>query len=131
MIVNENVNGDRFSRCMTYGEFARAWDDDGSALHATRALFLELLRGFHPARKPVLWRVLIAQHLLYSALLRDAPLEAPPTPLSDPQIAELDWRKHADEADDAEIRAPVRAAEAYVAGKLADVAARLPPPTTG
>jgi hypothetical protein len=37
---------------------------------------VELFRGFHPSRKPVLWRVLIYQYMLYRALL-SAELSSP------------------------------------------------------
>ena len=39
-------------------------------------------------------------------------------------IEQFDWRPPGDDGSDAEIREPVRAAEAYVNGKLADATAR-------
>jgi hypothetical protein len=115
------------SRCMTFGEFLRDWDRSGSDLHGIRGTLFELLGGFHPARKPVLWRVLLAQYLLYTVLLRDDPLGAPLEPLSDSEIRALDWRREPGEATDDAIRAPARAAEAYVRDKLVDVGKRVTP----
>jgi hypothetical protein len=114
-------------RSLTFGEFLRAWDQRGSALHGSRGELLYLLAEFHPARKPVLWRVLIAQHLLYTALLRDEPIDAP---LSS-SLEDLDWRPAGDAHDDDAVREPVRAAEDYVRKRLAEVAARLPATADG
>ncbi len=125
LIVDDDAA--RGSRCMTFGEFLREWDREESDLYGIRDTLFELLGGFHPARKPVLWRVLLAQYLLYTVLLRDDPLGAPLEPLSDSEIRALDWRREPGEATDDEIRAPARAAEAHVSGKLAAVTKRVAP----
>ena len=38
-------------------------------MHRIRPDLDELFAGFHPQRRPVLWRVLVAQGLLYDAFL--------------------------------------------------------------
>src|SRR5919198_1268752 len=58
------VDSGSSARCASFGEFRRDWKREGTALHARRDELWNLLRGFHPARKPVLWRVLVAQYLL-------------------------------------------------------------------
>jgi hypothetical protein len=110
------------SRCLTFGEFLREWDRARSPLHGSRGELLYLLGGFHPARKPVLWRVLVAQYLLYTVLLRDEPLDAP---LEGVAVEAFDWRAPGDGAGDDEVREPLTAADAYVSQKLDEVVARL------
>ena len=120
------VDGDaaRCPRCMTYGEFLHDWDRNGSGLHEMQDTLIGLFGGFHPARKPVLWRVLIAQYLLYSALLRDTPVLAPIEPLTADRMKQLDWRRPPGDPWDAEVRDPVRAAGMYVQSKLEQAHAR-------
>ena len=93
--------------------------ETGSPVHGARETLLELLTGFHPARKPVLWRMLLAQHMLYTVLLRDddplaAPLDAP----SAEDLAVFDWRRPGvDDDSDADISSPMLAAHEYVRKK--------------
>ena len=66
-------------RVLTYAEFAKALagvdlraDDDaggpGGAMKRALGPLIELLRGFHPARRPITWRILLAQAACYRAL---------------------------------------------------------------
>jgi hypothetical protein len=126
LIVEADGSARGGARCMTFGEFLRAWDDEKSHLYATRDVFLELLSGFHPAQKPVLWRILCAQYLLYTVLLSDDPLASGPRTLSDEEVPSFDWRRGPDEASDDEIRAPLLAAETYVEEQLAALRAAVP-----
>jgi hypothetical protein len=109
-------------RCLSFGEFLRDWERRDSALFQARGELLALIGGFHPARKPVLWRVLVTQHLLYTLLLRDRPLGE--AVLSQPELGPFDWR-HQDEVDDETVREPLLAACHYVDGKLAGLRQRL------
>jgi hypothetical protein len=115
------------NRCLTFGEFLREWDRRQSPLHGVRGELLYLFGGFHPARKPVLWRVLVTQYLLYTVLLRDEPLEAP----VHAELEELDWRGEGSDVADDDVREPLVAAGAFVEKKLAEVAARVPATAAG
>lgn len=123
--------GDGAQRVMGFGEFLIAWEHPGSELYRVRDTLLELLIGFHPLRKPVLWRVLLAQHMLHTVLLRDDPLGAALAPPSKEDMKVFDWRQAGvdDSVSDDDMAAPARAAHAYATAKLAEVAARLRAPT--
>jgi hypothetical protein len=56
-------------RCKTFGEFLAEFEAAGSPVDRIRPELDELFVGFHPQRRPVLWRVLVAQALLYDAFL--------------------------------------------------------------
>lgn len=127
-LIVEDVVGEK--RVMGFGEFLREWERPESALHRTREPLLELLIGFHPARKPVLWRVLLAQHMLYTALLRDNPFAVPLAPPSADDLKAFDWRcAPASEATDTEVSAAALVAHAYVSAKLVTAGERVKQPT--
>jgi hypothetical protein len=113
------------TRCKSLGEFWIELGEADSALAAQAPEIAALLEGFHPARKPVLWRVLVMQYLLYGTLLSTQDIPSPTAPtvaLSDDDVRVLDWRHRPDEASDADVRAPVEAGVCY----LRDLLARLP-----
>ena len=68
------------ARVMTYAEFAKALGgadlraDDGSggagavAIRTALRPMIDLFRDFHPARRPVTWRILLAQAACYHAI---------------------------------------------------------------
>jgi hypothetical protein len=96
LIVSRKV-GDRV---MFYGEFLDALNGSAPEAEYLRGSLRAVFLGFHPQSRPVLWRLLISQVLLYEALdrtrnpvLRDRgdlrSLFAPP---SESLVAELDWR---------------------------------------
>ncbi len=127
-------------RCMTFGEFQQEWnraisERSSSALKRLRRrsdppssmlrVFdntVELFSGFHPRRKPVLWRVFVTQHLLYRTLLSGQPILAS---LRADEIDTLDWR--ADKNGEEDCRQPLTIAEEFVGAELASLRARLPP----
>jgi hypothetical protein len=105
------------SRCKSLGEFWSEFDDETSALGGRAEDVAGLLRGFHPETRPVLWRVLAAQHRLYSVFLAtqasgegDIAVEPP----SNTDFDELCWRKSEGDATDQAVRTPVVVADAYV-----------------
>jgi hypothetical protein len=81
---------------------------------------VELFSGFHPARKPVLWRVLVTQYLLYRALPDENPELEPLTP---DEIERFDWRRNAEAPGD--FRMTLEIAEEFVARDLASLRERL------
>jgi hypothetical protein len=95
-------------RCISFGEFERAWaaagandscsasgdrlegpDPTRSSMAPIYDTVVELFHGFHPSRKPVLWRVLTYQYMLYRALLSAKPEFQPLTP---EEKQALSWR---------------------------------------
>lgn len=128
-------------RCITFGEFQREWrraEPERSSL-ASRSLgrltgprrapsamdpvfddLVELFAGFHPQRKPVLWRVLLAQYLLYGALLSE---KSEFVPLNDEEIESFDWRSKASAGED--FLQSLQVAEGFVEGQLAALRTRL------
>jgi hypothetical protein len=75
-----------FERCMTFGEFLTAFETPSSRINAIRPYLDELFRGFHPRTKPVLWRVLVGQTLLYDEFL------APHSGIAATVEADFEWR---------------------------------------
>lgn len=128
-------------RCMTFGEFQRAWDrarsdrgpslagklgriarprEQQSPMTPVYGTLVELFAGFHPQRKPVLWRLLLAQYLLYGALLREKPKLAP---LTEKEIEAIKWC--GERSDEAEFRRSLQVAEGFVGEQLAELRTRL------
>jgi hypothetical protein len=83
------------SRCKSLGEFWSELEDDKSSIGGHSGEVAALIGGFHPQCRPVLWRVLVAQHRLYGAFLQTLHSEdgSPALlPLSQADFKELDWR---------------------------------------
>jgi hypothetical protein len=57
-------------RCKTFSEFYVEAQQKRSPIRRVLPELLDLVRGFHPARCPVLWLVLIEQLMLYDVLLQ-------------------------------------------------------------
>lgn len=130
-------------RCITFGEFQREWEgaepkrislarrslvlvsrseQPPSSMEPVFDTLVELMLGFHPQRKPVLWRVLVAHYLLCKTLLSEAPeLE----PLTEEEIADFDWRSPAESGED--FRLSLTVAEGFVGEQLASLRGRLEP----
>lgn len=105
LIVHREV-GDRV---MFYGEFLDALNGSSAEAEHVRRSLGGVLLGFHPQSRPVLWRLLVSQVLLYEALARtrtvvvrdSADLGSLFPPPSELLLSELDWRAPgADEATD-------------------------------
>lgn len=122
---------DESARCMTYGEFESAYLRDDEFKRSIDPI-LDGLLFFHPATRPVLWRMLIVQAHLYLALVRDRDARESPTLTAGPEVRipmvapvsewvrrGLDWRHMPDEADDALVLAtPFKVAEEYLKPRL-------------
>jgi hypothetical protein len=127
-------------RCITFGEFQREWNPvearrtsrtrrslsclgRGRATASLEPVFdplVELFAGFHPQRKPVLWRVLVSQYLLYRALFREEPEFIP---LGADEIEAFDWRSGTEHQSD--FRQSLLVAEGFVAEQLSQLRERL------
>jgi hypothetical protein len=62
MAVESMITGREDDRCQSFGEFSRAFKKDG-AFSCPDAFepVLDIIQGFHPGTRPVLWRILLAQ----------------------------------------------------------------------
>ncbi len=60
-------SGETVPRVLTYEEFTRLMN--GESRPAAFEPLIDLFRGFHPFNRPVLWRILAGQAMLYRALL--------------------------------------------------------------
>lgn len=126
-------------RCITFDEFQHAWQGVESkraqlahpfgrfrrlgAAMPMEPVFdplVELFAGFHPQRKPVLWRVLVSQYLLYQVLLRETPEFVP---LGQDDLKTFDWRSNAESHED--FLQSLKVAEDFVAKQLSSLRNRL------
>jgi hypothetical protein len=120
------VRTETTARCRSFGEFLSDLDDPKSGVAELVPVFQEVFGGFHPLRAPALWRVLMAQYLLYEAFLQTQrwPAEnlgtlAGLVDLTVPQdLTPFDWRSSPEQASDAAIREPLEVACAYLARRL-------------
>ena len=98
-------------RCKSFGAFLNEFNEQGSDIDRLRPEAESLFGGFHPQRKPVLWRVLVSQALLYDAFLG-----------VDTDIAKLedvlDWGKPGGDAGE-DIATTLRVVSDYVNSDLA------------
>ena len=99
-------------RSMTFGEFVTAWADAKSAFADVKGDVLNLLIRFHPRQRPVLWRLLVEQALLYDVLLAtaDARTNTTPIAITEVPVDQFDWRLKDDGAPDLDITVPVEVA---------------------
>jgi hypothetical protein len=65
----DDGKGGGVERCKTFGEFLVEFETRDSPVDRIRPELDEMFAGFHARQRPVLWRVLAAQALLYDAFL--------------------------------------------------------------
>src|SRR5260370_19077437 len=93
-------------RLISFAEFENAWHTDGRVKQLLD-IVTDVFTGFHPRTRPILWRVLIAQAVIYHLLdqMEDANAASPDQfkniPLEDRD--RFDWRETLDEATDEEV----------------------------
>ncbi len=124
MLTDETEN--RPARVRTFGEYERERDTKDSrlqqALRNVRYLFLR----FHPAQRPVLWRLLVAQACIYHSFveIRERKLTRQPAPdrplvlLPESERKRLEWRTSLEQAatsDNMVFREPFETAREYFA----------------
>lgn len=88
-------------RLISYAECEAAYEEKGSTLQQRFDEVDFLIQDFHPRSRPVLWRILVAQALLYRALFQETDLSSPnwtSEKLSIPEgeIGCFDWRREKD-----------------------------------
>jgi hypothetical protein len=122
MIIRERD----LERVMSFGEFLQFKQDGKSQLCLVMPEVKLLLLGFHPLARPVLWRVLVAQKLIYDALSasRDVggagPDDIPSLiPVStDEYLATLDWRQNQSEAHDETVESAMTVARTHIVDRV-------------
>lgn len=122
-LVDSMIVRDReLDRVMSFSEFLQFQQDGTSALCGVLPDVSPLLLRFHPVTRPVLWRVLVAQKLIYDALRASREVDRTgfddvesliPDPTSD-LVATIDWRRNASDADDETIASAYVTARAYI-----------------
>lgn len=120
-LLTEAAEG-RPARVKSYSEFDTEMDMPDSKLAKAMREIRYLFLRFHPAQRPVLWRVLVAQGCLYNTFvtLRETKLAGrppPPKPLKLIPAAErhlMDWIGPSGQASDKEVlAAPFQTATQY------------------
>lgn len=119
--------GSPTSRSRTFGEFMREVEDPEAAVAALLPDLSAVFHRFHPDRKPVLWRVLLTQALLYTVLLDFSRRRAGSTLVEiaavqdvDELARELRWRPGSD-ALGADASREIAVASDYVRQALAAI----------
>ncbi|MDX6404845.1 MAG: hypothetical protein QOH70_2300 [Blastocatellia bacterium] len=116
-------------RWKTYGEFEREFAEDGSEVRRQFEDFADILERFHPKTRPVLWRMLWTQTLIYKQIIESQSTSvgtssrvglaaiSPKLP-----VGSLDWRTDSNEApDDTVLIVPERVAKKYLQTRLPEV----------
>lgn len=135
MIVENLISTSGPARCKTFGEFSADFkQQDGNGTEFT-AILQEVFEGFHPKRKPILWRVLITQVALYDAFINaQRPASNVQSLLRDSasrfgtpeQMKEFDWRiDNSDSADGEDVSRVFEVARMYLTKKSAGLEDRL------
>jgi len=110
-------------RCMTYGEFEKAYFQEDAQIEPFN-IAVSLFLNFHPRTRPVLWRILVSQAHIYEGLIRTREMKfsyaegnARPLLTSVPESEKwrFDWRHSEDTATDEEVLViPFEVARSYL-----------------
>jgi len=116
-------------RCMSFGEFETAFYND---LENNKGLdfghFADIFSHFHPARRPILWRILVLQAHLYSKIMElfvehgaTGFITNVPSDFFNADIPKLDWRQNFGDYDKEVILEPVTVAKDYLHTRVPDI----------
>ena len=115
-------------RWTTYGEFELEFADQKSITYQRFLTFADVLHGFHPQSRPVLWRMLWTQSLIYERILGDISRANSSSRIDFASISpriqtgNLDWRQTGTEAsDDEALNIPRKIAEEYLGKRLPEI----------
>lgn len=131
LIANDSSGS---ARVMTYAECEMAYQDEESRVRQSFDDIMFLIEDFHPRTRPVLWRMMVAQALIYRALSEPGDFITEPVqrlfqPNLQQEFALFDWRTEHDKAvSDEEILAPLRTAVQYMHERLSPRLARVARP---
>lgn len=98
-------------RLMSFGQFDGLFADDASDLHREVAVVADIFQGFHPATRPILWRILVTKAHVYESLVairnpaaaNGTGIDAPWDAIGEDDRAPFDWRADPSEASDDEV----------------------------
>jgi hypothetical protein len=125
-VVERFITTSQPQRCKSFGEFRGELNSDDPSTAEFKKTVDEVFIGFHPKRKPILWRVLVTEVSLYEAFLG---LQRSPTNFagrlaevakgfaSSKNLEALDWRASPHDATDEEVRKPLEIAAQYLTEK--------------
>lgn len=114
------------ARYLSFGEFETGYRTNRSEIQTRFAYIYDVFLGFHPERRPVLWRTLIAQLYYYEVLRRLQRAEYGLLKVTLDQLVQLDtktaaridWRRPGGNVSDATVREPLYVASAFVKENL-------------
>ncbi|HEY5783880.1 MAG TPA: hypothetical protein VIT65_03805 [Microlunatus sp.] len=119
---DSGFEGEAGADVLRFGSFLRRQNEDERVRVALEPMF-DFFRGFHPERRPVAWRILLSQAVIYRALPSAAdvtPGSAAELALTSDDLTLFEWRPaahHCEEGD--EVADDVTAAASYVASAFA------------
>jgi len=127
-VVDALIVSDKTSpaRCLSFGEFETKYQNKASDVHKTFASVVGLFLNFHPATRPVLWRILITQLHLNKAILAESELDFEPhnaphalikIPTKD-RLGRYDWRSKDSTVSDSDLEQPFDVAEKFLNKRL-------------
>jgi hypothetical protein len=135
-VVERLIAGTDTQRCKSFGEFCADLNDDKPTTQEFVKNVDEVFGGFHPLRKPILWRVLVTEVVLYDAFMA---MQSPTEDfarrltevakgfLTDENVAKLDWRESpANSSHVGEVRQPLKIAVDYVSNTAGELSALKP-----
>lgn len=105
-------------RIRSFGEFESALHKAGSVVDETFTIVRDVFSDFHPATRPVLWRILVAQAHIYASIVRfhsehGANRNLVITPILATDRKRFYWEKAPSQADWQKMEEPFIVAEAY------------------
>jgi hypothetical protein len=123
------THSDKATRRKTYGEFELEYMDKHSDTRKRLATFADIMHRFHPRTRPVLWRMLCTQTLIYKQIIQSqsavgALASRVGLAAVSPNLPArgLDWRKDESEASVEEaLLSPQKAAQEYLRTRLPEV----------
>ena len=105
-------------RIMGFGEFESALHKNGSAVGQAFTIVRDIITSFHPAKRPVLWRMLVTQVHIYTAILRfrrgDTTHRSTIRPIPVEDRKRFYWKKEPTDVERQKMEEPFTVAEAYL-----------------
>lgn len=120
MIIHD-PNGEL--RIRSFGDFESELHNAGSAVDKTFFIVRDVFTNFHPSRRPVLWRMLLAQAHIYTAIVRyhrnDSSVgDLVITPIPADERQPFHWTKPQDKTELERVEEPFTVAEAYLSKNI-------------
>jgi hypothetical protein len=125
-LIIRDPEPDGHQRVMSFGEFESRLHQPDSILCETFSIVRDMMNCFHPENRPVLWRMLITQAHIYTAIVKFHKQGSANTELTVVPIPEIDrklfyWRRDPDDVERQQLDEPFSVAEAYLKRSLDDL----------